>query len=53
MSAEEVAKAFVQHYYTTLDSNPQALIGLYVSFRTIVVMDYNTKYLATSIGTVL
>lgn len=30
MSAEDVAKAFVQHYYTTLDQNPQGLAGLYV-----------------------
>ncbi|DAZ98071.1 TPA: hypothetical protein N0F65_001946 [Lagenidium giganteum] len=29
MSAEEVAKAFVQHYYTTFDSNRAALGGLY------------------------
>ena len=31
MSAEDIAKAFVQHYYGTLDSNPAALAGLYVS----------------------
>mmetsp|Transcript_37372 Transcript_37372/g.38052 ORF Transcript_37372/g.38052 Transcript_37372/m.38052 type:complete len:123 (-) Transcript_37372:22-390(-) len=29
MSAEEVAKAFITHYYTTLDSAPQSLSGLY------------------------
>lgn len=29
--AEEVAHAFLNHYYTTLDSNPAALAGLYVS----------------------
>lgn len=33
MSAEEVAKAFVQHFYTTFDSNVQGLGGLYVSFN--------------------
>lgn len=32
MSAEEVAKAFVQHYYHTFDSGgAQALASLYVS----------------------
>lgn len=31
MSADEVASAFIQHYYSTLDSNPGALSGLYVS----------------------
>ena len=30
MSAEDVANAFVNHYYSTLDSAPQNLIGLYV-----------------------
>jgi len=29
MSAEEIGKAFVNHYYSTLDSNGSALIGLY------------------------
>eukprot|EP00602_Paraphysomonas_sp_CaronLab_P000424 CAMPEP_0185017326 /NCGR_PEP_ID=MMETSP1103-20130426/289_1 /TAXON_ID=36769 /ORGANISM="Paraphysomonas bandaiensis, Strain Caron Lab Isolate" /LENGTH=122 /DNA_ID=CAMNT_0027546675 /DNA_START=66 /DNA_END=434 /DNA_ORIENTATION=+ len=29
MSADEVASAFIQHYYSTLDSNPGALSGLY------------------------
>ncbi|GMI54854.1 hypothetical protein TeGR_g13837 [Tetraparma gracilis] len=29
MSAQEVAQAFVQHYYSTRDSNPAALAGLY------------------------
>jgi hypothetical protein len=29
MSAQEVAQAFVQHYYTTRDSNPMALASLY------------------------
>ncbi len=31
MSAEEVAKAFVQHFYKTFDSNVEVLAGLYVS----------------------
>jgi len=31
MSADDVANAFINHYYTTLASNPQALAGLYVS----------------------
>ena len=31
MSAQEVATAFVQHYYTTMDSDPSQLGGLYVS----------------------
>ena len=30
MSAEEIAKAFVNHYYSTLDTSPQGLAGLYV-----------------------
>ncbi|RLN97510.1 hypothetical protein BBJ28_00015134 [Nothophytophthora sp. Chile5] len=30
MSAEEVAKAFVQHYYTTFDTNRAGLGSLYV-----------------------
>ena len=30
MSAEEIAAAFINHYFTTLDTNPQALVGLYV-----------------------
>ncbi|GMH64300.1 hypothetical protein TL16_g04063, partial [Triparma laevis f. inornata] len=29
MSAQDVAQAFVQHYYTTRDSNPAALASLY------------------------
>mmetsp|Transcript_3639 Transcript_3639/g.4346 ORF Transcript_3639/g.4346 Transcript_3639/m.4346 type:complete len:122 (-) Transcript_3639:27-392(-) len=29
MSADDVAKAFCQHYYTTKDSNVAALAGLY------------------------
>ena len=31
MSVNDIAAAFIQHYYTTLDSNPTALVGLYVS----------------------
>jgi len=33
MSADEIATAFIQHYYTTLDSNPAALASLYVSYK--------------------
>jgi len=33
MSAEDIAKAFVNHFYQTLDSNVDALAGLYVSVR--------------------
>mmetsp|Transcript_8652 Transcript_8652/g.17855 ORF Transcript_8652/g.17855 Transcript_8652/m.17855 type:complete len:122 (+) Transcript_8652:26-391(+) len=29
MSAQEIAQAFVQHYYTTRDTNPTALASLY------------------------
>ena len=29
MSAEEIALAFVTHFYTTLNSNPPMLAGLY------------------------
>lgn len=31
MSAEEVAQAFVQHFYTSFDSNVDSLAGLFVS----------------------
>jgi hypothetical protein len=31
MSADDVAKAFVQHFYTAFDTNPEGLAGLYVS----------------------
>ena len=30
MSVEEVAAAFIQHYYTSLGTNTSALAGLYV-----------------------
>jgi hypothetical protein len=33
MSAEEIATAFVQHFYQTFDSGVDALAGLFVSFR--------------------
>ena len=33
MSAEEVATAFIGHYYNTADTNPAALAGLYVSLQ--------------------
>jgi hypothetical protein len=33
MSAEEVAKAFVGHYYQSFASNPDSLAGLYVSTK--------------------
>ena len=29
MSSEEIASAFVSHFYTTLDNNAPALAGLY------------------------
>mmetsp|Transcript_25806 Transcript_25806/g.31814 ORF Transcript_25806/g.31814 Transcript_25806/m.31814 type:complete len:122 (-) Transcript_25806:174-539(-) len=29
MSAQEVAQAFVQHFYTTFDSSPEGLASLY------------------------
>lgn len=31
MSGEDIAKAFVQHYYQTRDSNVDALANLFVS----------------------
>ena len=31
MSAEEVAKAFTAHYFSTFDSNASGLAGLFVS----------------------
>ena len=33
MSAEEVAKAFVAHFYQTFDAGADALAGLFVSWR--------------------
>jgi hypothetical protein len=36
MSADDVAGAFVNHYYTTLNNNPAALAGLYVSFYSFI-----------------
>lgn len=30
-SPQEIATAFIQHYYATLGTNPDALAGLYVS----------------------
>ena len=38
MSAEEVAKAFVQHFYQTMDAGVDALSGLYVSYLFIHVL---------------
>jgi hypothetical protein len=32
MSAEEVAKAFVAHFYQAFDTGVDGLAGLYVSF---------------------
>jgi hypothetical protein len=37
MSAEEVANAFVNHYYQSLNTNPDALAGLFVSTESSVV----------------
>lgn len=37
MSAEEVAKAFVQHFYQTFDAGVDALGGLYVSHSFFIV----------------
>ncbi|CAE7522101.1 NTF2B, partial [Symbiodinium microadriaticum] len=31
MSADEVAAAFVEHYYTTIDTDPTQLQGLYTA----------------------
>ena len=36
MSAEEVAKAFVQHFYQTFDAGVDALSGLFVSYLLII-----------------
>lgn len=45
MSAEEVAKAFLQYFYTTFDSNVEGLASLYVSVFVIVVvvLPYNSS----------
>ncbi len=38
MSAEEVAQAFVQHFYQAFDSNVDSLAGLFVSLLLLVLM---------------
>lgn len=48
MSAEEVAAAFVNHYYSTLGSNPSALMGLYVSYYLLVVLLFHLLFHVTS-----
>jgi hypothetical protein len=60
MSAEEVAKAFVQHFYTTFDSNVQGLGGLYVSSNSDIYSqksfsqsEYPVPYLARETETIL
>jgi len=35
MSADEVAKAFVSHFYQTFANNPDGLAALFVSWRII------------------
>lgn len=50
MSAEEVAKAFVSHYYTAFDSNPEQLMGLFVrSPVPVVVLTRFVSLLKTSL----
>ena len=59
MSAEEIAKAFVQHYYQSFDSNADSLAGLFVSpsnsqkyprwsFRTFAVTQSTERRLLSS-----
>jgi hypothetical protein len=40
MSAEEVANAFVNHYYNTFDSNPDQLMGLFVRYPALTLSVY-------------
>ena len=50
MSGEEVAKAFVQHFYQTFDNNADGLAGLYLS------SDFSATFVSffvRSIGVVL
>ena len=42
MSAEEVAKAFVQHFYQAFDAGADSLGGLYVSH---ILMDFGRVFL--------
>ena len=54
MSAEEVAKAFVQHFYQTFDAGVDALSGLFVSIislNTSIATDHSNMVhsLSTSI----
>jgi hypothetical protein len=39
MSSEEVAKAFVQHFYQTFDADAQNLVGLFVSRELLRIFD--------------
>jgi hypothetical protein len=39
MSAEEVAKAFVQHFYQAFDTNVDSLAGLFVSQVSVASID--------------
>ena len=50
MSAEEVAKAFVAHFYQTFDANAAALAGLYVSFNSLSVYVFLMHRAVRSIG---
>lgn len=38
MSAEEIANAFTQHYYSQFDTNPDGLGGLFVRDGVVVVV---------------
>ena len=38
MSAEDIAKAFVQHFYQAFDSNVDSLAGLFVSTTNICTL---------------
>jgi len=55
MSAEEVAKAFVQHFYQTFDAGVDALSGLFVSIiynKNIFATDHSKWCIETSIYTI-
>lgn len=44
MSAEEVAKAFVQHFYQAFDADASALGGLFVSRCDLALDSTSSKY---------
>ena len=51
MSADEVAKAFVNHFYQTFDASCDGLAGLYVSLSVVVDGKFGSSALVGPFGT--